>query len=168
MIQLVVFSRFVVGDGVAVSAIIVKTVFITILDKSLILVDVGITVQVHVGPSVFHEGELLDFLLSTAKVDGGAWITVNGGSSSTTGSGSDSEGIAFNVDYWQGIIGFQGGIMPSIDILCIACSSNYGAPVGGNCCVCSVDINKAAIVAVDGIELTCKYKIVYALKVYLA
>ena len=168
-IQLVVFSRFVVWDGVTVSPIIVKTVVITILDKSLILVDVGITVQVHVGSSVFYEGELLDFFISAAKVDGGAWITVNGGGSSTAGSGSDSEGIAFNVDYRQGIIGFQRAIMPSIDIICIACRSKDSAPGGGNCCVFSVDINKAAIATVDGIvPTTCKGKIVYALKVYLA
>lgn len=59
--------------------------------------------------------------------------------------------------------------MPTIDFFCIACISKDGAPIGGNCCVCSVDINKAAIAAVDGIvPTTCKYKIVYALKVYLA
>ena len=99
-IQLVVFSRFVVWDGVTVSPIIVKTVVITILDKSLVLVDVGFTVQVHVGAGVFHKGELLDFLISAAKVDGGAGIAVNGGTSLVLGSGSDSESIAFNVGYW--------------------------------------------------------------------
>ena len=44
--------------------------------------------------------------------------------------------------------------MPSIDIHCIACISKDGAPIGGNCCVCSVDINKTAIAAVDGIVPT--------------
>lgn len=169
LIQLIVISRCAVGDGIAVSAIIEIRIVVIILDIFLIFVDVGITVQIHVGAGVFHKGELLDFLISAAKVDGGTWITVNGGSSFTAGSSSDSEGVAFNVDYWQGIIGFQGAIMPSKDIICIACSSKDGAPGGGNSCVFSVDINEAAIAAVDGIvPIACKCKIVYALKVYLA
>ena len=100
LIQLVVSSWLTVGNGVTVSPIILKTVVITILDKILILVDVGFTVQVHIGPGVFDEGELLDFLISATKVDGGACIAVNGGTSLVLGSGSDSESIAFNVGYW--------------------------------------------------------------------
>ena len=101
LMQDVIVSRFARGDGAAVSIIAVGVIF---------FIDVAVTVQVHVSAGVFHKGELLDFLISTAKVDGGTCITVNSGSSWTAGSSSNSEGIAFNVDYGQGEIGFPGGI----------------------------------------------------------
>ena len=82
---LVVYS----WDGVAVS--VIGASFFQ-------LIDIGATVQVHVGTGVFHKGKLLDFLISTAKVDDGACITVNGSSSWTTGSSFDSEGFAVDVD----------------------------------------------------------------------
>ena len=146
LMQDVVISCFAVSDGVAVS-VIAAMVFI--------LVDVAVTVQVHVGAGVFHKGELLDFLISTTKVDGGACITVNSGSSWTAGSSSNSEGVAFNVDYWQGIIGFQCGIFHFIDICCAVCGSSDGLTCRGNCCIFGADINKAAIVAVDGVVSGC-------------
>ncbi len=94
--QDVIVRRFARGDGAAVSIIAVGVIF---------FIDVAVTVQVHVSVDFFAlfvlvlvEFENFNFLISTAKVDDGACITVNSSSSWTAGSSFDGEGVTVDVD----------------------------------------------------------------------